>query len=121
MICTRLRPGHLSVRVGDSSRRSEEIVKKSRIVPLNAIIIIIKFGPPPASCPVNRNVNDEESLPLVSVSKGCTSLLVLLFCFVLLCFLLLCFALLCFALLCFVLFCFVLFCFALFFVLFCFV
>ena len=28
MICTRLRPGYLSVRVGDISRRSEEIVKK---------------------------------------------------------------------------------------------
>ena len=27
MTCTRLRPGHLSERVGDSSRRSEEIVK----------------------------------------------------------------------------------------------
>ena len=41
MICTRLRPGHLSVRVGDSSRRCEEIVKKSRIAPLNAIIMFI--------------------------------------------------------------------------------
>ena len=28
------------MRVGDSSRRCEEIVKKSRIAPLNAIIII---------------------------------------------------------------------------------
>ena len=27
VICSRLRPGHLSVRVGDGSRRSEEIVK----------------------------------------------------------------------------------------------
>ena len=27
VICTRLRPGHLSVRVGDSSQRTEEIVK----------------------------------------------------------------------------------------------
>ena len=41
VICIRLRPGHLSVHVGDSSRRSEEIVEKSRIVPFNAIIIII--------------------------------------------------------------------------------
>ena len=41
VICARLRPGHLSVRVGDSSRRCEEIVKKSRIAPLNAINIII--------------------------------------------------------------------------------
>ena len=31
--------------------------------------------PVSVSCPVYRNVNDEESLPLVSVSKGCTSLL----------------------------------------------
>ena len=31
----------MSVRVGVSSRRCEEIVKKSRIAPLNAIIIII--------------------------------------------------------------------------------
>ena len=38
-------PGHLSVRVGDSSRRSAETVKKSRTAPLNAIItIIIKKG-----------------------------------------------------------------------------
>ena len=29
VICTRLRPGHLSVCVGDSLRRSEEIVKKN--------------------------------------------------------------------------------------------
>ena len=44
--CTRLRLGHLSMRVGDSLRRCEEIVKKkkkkkSRIAPLIAIIIII--------------------------------------------------------------------------------
>ena len=38
--CTWLRPGHLSVRVGDGSRRSEEIVEKSGIAPLNVIIII---------------------------------------------------------------------------------
>ena len=41
VICTRLRPGHLSARVRDSSWRSEEIVKKSRIAPLNVVIIII--------------------------------------------------------------------------------
>ena len=41
VICILLRLGHLSVRVGDSSRRCEEIVKKSRIAPLNAIITII--------------------------------------------------------------------------------
>ena len=34
-----------------------------------------KFGLPPfVCCPANRNVNDEECLPLISVSKGCTSL-----------------------------------------------
>ena len=41
VICTRLCLGCLSVRVGDISRRSEEIVKKSRTAPLIAIIIII--------------------------------------------------------------------------------
>ena len=47
VICTRLRLGQLSVRVGDGSRRSEEIVKKKkkkkkiRIAPFNEIIIII--------------------------------------------------------------------------------
>ena len=29
------------MRVGDSSRRCEEIVKKSRLAPLNAIIILV--------------------------------------------------------------------------------
>ena len=38
MICTQLRPGHWLV--GDSSQRSEEIVKKSRTAPLNAIITV---------------------------------------------------------------------------------
>ena len=34
---------------------------------------IKKFGlPPSVSFLVDRNVHDEESLPLVSVSKGCT-------------------------------------------------
>ena len=41
MICTRLRPGHLNVHVGDGLRRGEEIVKKSRIAPLNAINIVV--------------------------------------------------------------------------------
>ena len=37
---------------------------------------IMYFGlPVSVSCPVNRNVNDEECLPLVSASRGCTSLL----------------------------------------------
>ena len=31
--------------------------------------------PASVSCPGFRNVNDKENLPLVSVSKGCTSLL----------------------------------------------
>ena len=39
MCCTC--PGHLSVRVGDSSRCCEEIVENLEIAPLNAIIIII--------------------------------------------------------------------------------
>ena len=42
VICTRLRPGHLSVRVGDGSRRSEEIVKL-QIAAFNAIIILVIF------------------------------------------------------------------------------
>ena len=38
------------------------------------LLSIYKFGlPPSASSPVNRNVNDEESLPFMSVSKDCTS------------------------------------------------
>ena len=41
VICTRLRPGQLSVRVGDGSRRSEELVKRNRFAPSSAIIIII--------------------------------------------------------------------------------
>ena len=40
VICTRLCPGHC-VRVGDGLWPREEIVKKFRIVPLNAIITII--------------------------------------------------------------------------------
>ena len=42
VIFTRLCLSHLSVRVGDSSRRTEE-AKKSRTAPLNAVIIIIAF------------------------------------------------------------------------------
>ena len=43
MCCTRLAHdrGNLSVCVGDSSWHSEETAKKSRIAPLNAIVIII--------------------------------------------------------------------------------
>ena len=41
VIYTLLRSGHLSVGVGDSSWRSEEIVKRSRIAPLNLIVIMI--------------------------------------------------------------------------------
>ena len=43
---------------------------------LSYLLCINKFVLPPyASCPVNRNVNDDEYLPLVSVSKGRTLLL----------------------------------------------
>ena len=41
VIFARLHSGHLGVPVGDSSLRSKEIVKKSRIAPFNPIIIII--------------------------------------------------------------------------------
>ena len=41
------------------------------IINNNIIIIIIINGLPiSVCCPVYRNVNDEKSLPLVSVSKG---------------------------------------------------
>ena len=38
VIYTRLHPGHLSARVEDGSRRSEETVKKSRFAPFSAVI-----------------------------------------------------------------------------------
>ena len=41
MICTRLHLGHLSVHVGDSSQRSEEIVKKILKAPLKLMIMMI--------------------------------------------------------------------------------
>ena len=41
VICTRLRPSHLSARAGDNSWRSEQIVKKNRFAPFNTIVIII--------------------------------------------------------------------------------
>ena len=41
MICTRLRPGYLSVRVGDGSWRSEEVVKKSGIAALNVMMMMM--------------------------------------------------------------------------------
>ena len=34
-------PGHFTVRVGDGSRRSGEIVKNLEFAPLNAIIVVI--------------------------------------------------------------------------------
>ena len=40
-----MRPGHLGLRVVDSSRRSEETVKKISIAPSNAIIIIRRSAP----------------------------------------------------------------------------
>ena len=43
---------------------------------LSYLLCINKFGlPSSVSCPGNRNVNDEECLPLIWVSKGCTSVL----------------------------------------------
>ena len=42
VISTRLRPGHLSIHVGDGSLCSEEIVK-SRFAPFNAINNIIIY------------------------------------------------------------------------------
>ena len=41
VICTRLRTGHFSVRVGDSSRRSEETVRSLELRLAIIIIIII--------------------------------------------------------------------------------
>ena len=41
MIARDLHTGHLSVRVGDGSRRSEEIVKKISNCAFNAIIIMM--------------------------------------------------------------------------------
>ena len=45
----------------------------SKSMYLNCLLCIMLGLPPSASCPVNRNVNDDECLPLVSVSKGCIS------------------------------------------------
>ena len=66
-------PGHLSVRVGDGSRRSEETVKKSRIAPFSAIIIIIitksyRHLPPSLTPKILENVwplDEESSFPAV--------------------------------------------------------
>ena len=44
VVCTRLHPGHLTVRVGDNSRRSDGIAKKSRIVLFKAIMMMIMFA-----------------------------------------------------------------------------
>ena len=49
-------PGPLERRVGDSSRRNEEIVKKSRFAPLKAIIInmvVCRVRSPSVSIPVH--------------------------------------------------------------------
>ena len=41
---------------------------------LSYLFCVSKFGlPPSASCPFNRNFNDDECLPLVSVTNGCAS------------------------------------------------
>ena len=50
MIYTWLYLGHFSVHVGDGLQHSEKIVKKSRIAPLNAIIIIICLCSSPGIC-----------------------------------------------------------------------
>ena len=43
----------------------------TRSIQLSYLPCIKYFGPPVSvSCPVYRNINDEECLPLVSVSKG---------------------------------------------------
>ena len=48
----------------------------TKYVQLSYLPSIKYFGlPVSVSCPVYSKVNGEESLPLVSVSKGCTSLL----------------------------------------------
>ena len=49
---------------------------RTKYFPLSYLPCIKCFGLPiSVSCPVYGNVKDDESLPLVSVSKGCTSLL----------------------------------------------
>ena len=71
VICTRLCPGHLSVCVGDSSWRCEEIVKKSRIAPLNAIIIIIIMTATwVCRCPFGRFTVDTGARIAQSVVHG---------------------------------------------------
>ena len=44
VICTQLRPGHLSVRVVDNSRRSEEIVKNLELH-LSLRLFFLKLDP----------------------------------------------------------------------------
>ena len=58
--CTPLRPGNLSVRVGDGSRRSEEIVKKSRFAPFNAIVVVVVIN----NCGVVRRLKKINKLEM---------------------------------------------------------
>ena len=43
MICTRLRPGHLSERVGDSLWRNEEIVKENLELRLSVQLFLLVY------------------------------------------------------------------------------
>ena len=64
VIFTRLRPGHLSVHVGDGSRRIEKIVK-SRIAPLSAIMCMTMHirDQGIAVSPQWRRTNDKKDFP----------------------------------------------------------
>ena len=53
-----------------------QVLWSASVCQLRYLPCIKYFGlPVSVTFPVNRNVNDEECLPLVSVSKGCASLL----------------------------------------------
>ena len=43
MICTRLHPGHLSVPVGDGSRRREEVVKILNCAPSSSSLVCLSY------------------------------------------------------------------------------
>ena len=62
VICKQLRPRHLGVHVGDSSQRTEEIVKKSGGADLNAIIIIIIII-------ANKTFTNQDSVNTVELSQ----------------------------------------------------
>ena len=53
-----------------------QVLWSASVCQLSDLPCIKYFGlPVSVSCPICRNVNDEQCLPLVSVSQGCTSLL----------------------------------------------